>query len=82
MKNFVHNTGFISHYLQMETINKDSDQDLFQFLEDELKLFEKTCEEFNGIFYLLSNKYTSHGYKYFSFQKLNRRKRSKSLRQN
>ena len=42
----------------METINKDSDQDLFQFLEDELKLFEKTCEEFNGIFYLLSNKYT------------------------
>ena len=67
----------------METINKDSDQDLFQFLEDELKLFEKTCEEFNGIFYLLSSKYTSRIYNYFStFQKLNRRKRSKSLRQN
>ena len=37
-------------YLQMEAINKNSDQDLFQFLEDELKLFEETCEEFNGIF--------------------------------
>ena len=34
----------------MEAINKNSDQDLFQFLEDELKLFEETCEEFNGIF--------------------------------
>ena len=36
----------------MEEINKNSDQDLFQFLEDELKLFEETCEEFNGIFLL------------------------------
>ena len=33
----------------MET-NKNSDQDLFQFLEAELKLFEEICQEFNGIF--------------------------------
>ena len=36
----------------METINRKSDQDLFQFLEAELKLFEETCQEFNGIFIL------------------------------
>ena len=34
----------------METINKKSDPDLFQFLEAELKLFEETCQELNGIF--------------------------------
>ena len=34
----------------MEKIDKNLDPDLFQFLEDELKLFEETCREFNGNF--------------------------------
>ena len=33
----------------METVKTNSDPDLFKFLEDELKLFEETCQEFNGI---------------------------------
>ena len=33
----------------MEEIKKNSDQDLFQFLEDELKLFEETGESFSQI---------------------------------
>ena len=34
----------------MENINTNSDKDLFNFLKDELRIFEETCEEFNGIY--------------------------------
>jgi len=31
----------------METIKRNVNEDLFQFLKDELRIFEETCEEFN-----------------------------------